>query len=81
MKNMYTFLSPVVVKSHLIDVNLGLDCLIQITGSVSSCDEKDLEVIQQVLIDIQSHVHAIFHDVELLERRVNTAVSSLHSVN
>jgi len=81
MKDKYTFLSPMAIKTHLIDVNLLLDYLITASGESGTFNEQEVESFQLVLSEIQSHVNAMFPDVETLEKRLNTAVSSLSSVN
>jgi hypothetical protein len=62
-------------------VSVLLDYLITALGEAGSLNENETEGAQIVLIEIQEHVHAMFPDAEMLETRLNTAVSSLHSEN
>lgn len=68
---------PIVLRSHLIDVNLLLDYLIQASGECQAFDEQDIEGFQVVLNEIQSHVNALFPEVERVERRLQAACASL----
>lgn len=69
------------IRSHLIDVNLLLECVMQTGEMCAFSDSEDMRIFLSVLAEIQSHINAIFPEMEMLDLRMNAVIVSLSGKN